>query len=200
MQTALPDIDGNVSQDSFLAFIDEYDVADQAVAEAVGARKDLRKRIRGAGFHLGAFDHTRKEAQKDIDRRNEEDREFRRNMAWLGKPLGFQADWVGAPTEPGPGESGNGANDDAISEHQVHQVELAGLTAGRNGHDRGSNPWGVDPQGVGTFLYQRWDEKWLDGQEEIARRMGPQDPPVRRPRGRPQGSKNRPKDSAAAPE
>jgi hypothetical protein len=194
MQTS---VDGNVTQATFLGFIDEYMVADQAVAEAVGARKDLRQRIKGAGFLLKAFDRTRKEAEKAADVRDAEDREFRRNMAWLGKPLGFQADWVGGSATPAP-IFGNGPDDDAISEHQVHQVELAGLTAGREGKNRDTNPWGED-----SYLRERWDEKWLVGQEEIARRMGPQEAPaggVRRGRGRPPGARNRPKDGAAVPE
>jgi hypothetical protein len=192
MQTTA--VDGNVSQATFLAFIDEYAEADQLIAEAVGARKDLRKRIKGAGLRLSAFDRARAEAEKAAEEREEEDREFRRNMVWLGKPMGHQADFFGG-VEPAVPEGANGVDDEGLSEHQVRQVEQAGLDAGRLGHERGSNPWSA-----GTFLHEHWDEMWLAGQVEEIARMGPQvesAEAVRRGRGRPPGTRNKPKDALA---
>jgi hypothetical protein len=171
----------NVTQATFLQFIDEYHGVDQAVAEAVGMRKDLRKRIRGAGLNLAAFDRARTEAEKSGDKREDEDREFRQYMNWLGKPIGYQADWVGAPPPP------DGEDTAAIAEHQIHQVETHGRAAGEAGHNRGSNPWSP-----GTMLYTVWDESWMAGQEVIARKMGLAETPPRR-RGRPPGARNRPK-------
>jgi hypothetical protein len=192
MQTAVGD--GNITQATFLEFVDEYTTADQLVAEALGARKDLRKRIKGAGLNLSAFDRARAEAEKAADVREEEDREFRRNMDWLGKTLGYQADFFGGG-EPAVPEGANGVDGEGISEHQVRQVEQAGLNAGRLGHERGSNPWSPD-----TFLHEHWDDMWVAGQEEIARSMGPQEESaetVRRGRGRPPGTRNKPKDARA---
>jgi hypothetical protein len=183
---------GNVTQATFLQFVDEYSDVDQAVAQAVGMRKDLRKRIRGAGLNLAAFDRSRAEAEKSGDKREEEDREFRRNMAWLGKPIGFQADWVGAPsTSSGPRP--NGEDTAAVAEHQVHQVEAHGEAAGEAGRERGANPWSP-----GTLLYQTWDTAWMAGQETLARKLGPAEALAPRKRGRPPGARNKPKPGVSA--
>jgi hypothetical protein len=173
MQT--PSIDGNVTQTAFLQLIEEYTDVDQAVHEAVGMRKDLRKRIKGAGFSLAAFDRARKEAEKSEDMRDEEDRQFRRNMAWMGKPLGYQADWIGEPP-PSAGANGPAGDEDQPTQHQVRQVEAAGLAAGRAGVDRADNPWGE-----GSFLSRVWDDQWLAGQQELGANILPS----RRRRGRP---------------
>jgi hypothetical protein len=198
MQTAA--VDGNITQATFLEFIAEYTTADQLIAEAIAARKDLRKRIKGAGLRLRAFDRARAEAEKAADVYLEEDREFRRNMEWLGKPLGHQGDFFGAVPEGANGVAGEAINSSAseydarLSEHQVRQVEQDGLNAGRIGNERGSNPWSA-----GSFLHEHWDEMWLLGQAEIARSMGsPEEPVVRRGPGRPPGVRNKPKDGVRA--
>lgn len=178
------------SQTVLLKLLDEYDDADQAVAEKVGLRKDLRKRILGAGLNLTAFDRARKLADQSGEQRETEDHELRRYMAWMGKPLGHQAEIFAAP-EPGP--SGNGHDDAAVSEHQVHRVDTGGFVAGKAGRDRGGNPWTP-----GTFLYQIWNTGWVRGQEALAQTLV--DEPKRRP-GRPPGAKNKnrsaPPDGAA---
>jgi hypothetical protein len=117
------------------------------------------------------------------------DAEYRRDMAWLGRPLGYQEDWIG-----GPAPQANGEDDDAIAPHQVRQVELAGLRAGHEGNNRDSNPWSED-----SFLHQVWDDHWLAGQAELAGNIGqaPPDGAARRGRGRPPGVRNKPKDQPA---
>jgi uncharacterized protein (UPF0335 family) len=181
---------GNVTQTTFLAFVEELNNADQAVAEAVGMRNDVRKRAHGAGLNMKAVDQARKVAEQSGDKRDQHDRDFRQYMTWFGKPIGFQSDWV----DPAHGSRPNGGEDtSAIAQHQVHQVETAGQAAGEGGHERGANPWSP-----GTFLYQTWDQKWLEGQEAIARRMGPAEAAAPRKRGRPPGAKNKPKHGGAS--
>jgi hypothetical protein len=180
----------NTTQAGFLAFYDEYRDVDDAVAAAVGQRKDLRARIKGAGFGLAAFDRARAEAEKSGERREAEDREYRRNMEWLGKPVGFQST-MGFPRAVQTGEAAssaaNGKDHDAVSEHQRKQVEAGGFACGAAGHARESNPWTP-----GTVLYQTWDISWVSGAEELAQRQVGSDGKRRRPRGRPRGSRNRP--------
>jgi hypothetical protein len=171
---------GNVTRETFVAFFDEAKNADQMVAEAIAARKDLRKRIKGAGLNLPAFDRSRQLAEMSGDRREEEDAALRQMMAWLNMPLGFQADWVG-------GQAARSSNGEDITEQQQHQVSNAGYKAGLDGVDRGRNPWTP-----ATALAAIWDSGWLVGQTEIAERLAPaEDAPKRR--GRPPGSRNRPR-------
>jgi hypothetical protein len=187
MQTT-PEVDGNITQATFIGFINEYSDVDQVVSEALGMRKNLRKRIKGAGLNLVAFDRARAEAARSTEEREEEDREFRRNLAWLGKPLGYQLDWIGGAEAATP----NGEDEAEIAQHQVHQVELAGKQAGEDGRNRSANPWTA-----GSFLHERWDESWLAGQDVLAQRIKPAEPRrARAPRlrGRPPGVRNRPKD------
>jgi hypothetical protein len=180
------DSDGNVTKASFLQFIDEYTDVDAAVAEAVGMRKDLRARIKGAGLNLSAFDRARKEAEKSGERREAEDREYRRNLEWLGKPLGYQST-MGYPEQrpPANGDDRFKAEQAAVSEHQVHQVSDAGHAAGKLGRARDQNPWSP-----GSYLHQVWDGGWNIGAEALAQSRIPE-PEAPKRRGRPLGSRNR---------
>lgn len=192
---AAPPPNSNVTQATFLQFVEELNNADQAVAEAVGMRKDIRKRARGAGLVMSQVDRARKEADKSGDKREMEDREYRRYMMWFGKPLGYQADWI-EPERRASALAGavpNGEDIAAVSEHQQRQVELAGRAAGEAGRDRGVNPWSP-----GTQLYDTWDASWLAGQDVLARKIGPSETSAARKRGRPPGARNKPKSGAAA--
>jgi hypothetical protein len=182
---AAPPRGGNVTQATFLAFIEELDNADQMVAEAVGNRKDTRKRAIGAGLNMKAVDQARKVAEQSGDKRDQHDRDFRQYMVWLSKPMGYQYDWIDPERRPA---SPNGEDLAAVSEHQQHQVEMAGRAAGEAGRDRDRNPWSP-----GHLLHQTWDSAWLAGQEALARKIGPSEAPAPRKRGRPPGSRNRPR-------
>lgn len=175
-----------ISQAMVLELIEELDDADQEVATGVGHRKDVRLKAKGLGINLAALDRARKLATQSGEKREAEDRELRRYMAWMGKPLGHQAEMFDQ-TETA---RGNGIDTAAISEHQVHQVDTGGSVAGKAGHDRGSNPWSP-----GTYLYQIWDTGWMRGQEALAQTLVEE--PKRRP-GRPPGAKNKPKGNAGA--
>jgi uncharacterized protein (UPF0335 family)/ribosome modulation factor len=170
---------GNVSQATLEQFLEELDNADQMVAESVGNRKDVRKRAVAAGIHIKALDQARKVAKQSGDKREEHDRNFRQYMWMMGKPIGFQADWVG-------GVGARATNGEDINELQRRQVSDAGHTAGIDGRDRSSNPWTPS-----TDMAAIWDTGWLSGQTELAERMAPPDAPKKR--GRPPGSRNRPR-------
>jgi hypothetical protein len=183
-------IGGNVTQETFLAYLDEYTEADQVVKEAAGKRKDLRKRIAGSGVNLEAFDRSRKEADKSGERREMEDREYRRYMRWIGKPVGETTPRYGSP-------NGSDAPDDAadspselrpVSDLQRSRVEEAGYAAGAGGQTRNMNPWTP-----GTLLAGDWDQAWQRGADARAEAAANEPQPERRGRGRPRGSRNRPK-------
>lgn len=188
---------GNVTRETFLQFVEELDTADQMVAEAVGNRKDVRKKGRGLGLIMSQVDRARKEAQKAGDRREIEDRDFRQYMLWFGKPLGYQGDLF-APD--GPELRTRPSNGEGISEHQLNQIDAEGRRSGEAGRNRGENPWSP-----GTFSAARWDAAWLEGQAAIAATLqsagalpeGMPGGPQRR-RGRPPGSRNRPKPGDAS--
>jgi hypothetical protein len=191
MQTQ-QDAGSNTTRAGFLQFIDAYTACDAKVAEAVGERKGLRQRIKGAGYTLAAFDRARKEAEKSGDKREAEDREFRRYMDWLGKPLGFQTEMFTDAEAGVRAAAPNGHDLAAVSEHQRNRVRLDGEAAGKGGRDRGTNPWSP-----GTLLYTEWDIAWSTGAEALAQSRVPE-PGTRRGRGRPPGSRNRPKNGQGA--
>jgi hypothetical protein len=184
----IPDTYGNITQATFLQFVDEYMDVDAAVDQAVGMRKDLRKRIKGAGISLAAFDRARRESGKSEDMREQDDREFRRLMAWLGKPIGTQGDLF-EPPPPNDEFEEDGDDEAEYSPDQIYQTESAGRAAGEAGRPRDQNPWGV-----GSTMHARWDQGWMAGQGHLAERMRPESGNgARRGPGRPPGSRNRPK-------
>jgi hypothetical protein len=178
-----PDPGSNVTQETFLAFIEELDNADQMVAEAVGNRKDVYKRAEGAGLNKPALIEARRVAQQSGERRDRHHRDVRQYMLWYGKPIGYQGDLL-APD--GPATRSRSSNGETVSEHQANQIEAEGRNAGEAGRNRSENPWSP-----GTFTAERWDAGWLEGQAAIAATMAP--PETARRRGRPPGSRNRPK-------
>ena len=162
--------EGNMSKASLYEFIDRHQKIDESVEEAqctVRAlkkqRKELRAVIAGAGFTLGVFDETMAKMQQSFEEREAYDRELRRNMAWMGMPLGTQAEMFSEEETAVPPEV------------QLSRVRDAGRTAGKMGRERSANPWPVS-----SLLYATWDENWLVGKEEAAQTTVP----ARRP-GRP---------------
>jgi ribosome modulation factor len=104
-------------------------------------------------------------------------------MAWDRKPLGVQAsmDLTGSQGSPD------------LNVHELKAVDAEGFEAGRTGKKRERNPYTP-----GTEAAQRWDSAWLRGQGEAVERLGKPAPSTpasgeRRGRGRPPGSKNKPK-------
>jgi hypothetical protein len=143
----------DVTQAVSLGFHDQYDDADRAVADAVAERKDLRKKIKASGINMKGFDRARADRVRSGSDREAEDFEYRRQMAWMSKPVGFQATMDDVVDE---GLA-------ALNVHELHRVDNDGFDAGKNGHKRGNNPWTP-----GTEAFQRWDSAWVRGQAEIA--------------------------------
>jgi uncharacterized protein (UPF0335 family) len=161
----------NITQSTFLAFIEELDNADQMVAEAVGNRKDVYKRAEGAGLKKKALIQARKVAEQSGDLRDEHDRDFRLYMLWLGKPIGYQSDWIDLSAGP------------------LHPTARILPRSASTSSTRSSSPDALRarPGAIATpirgrrapLLYQTFDDAWLAGQEVLARKILP---PRRRPR------------------
>lgn len=185
-----------ITSAEFLAYVDRHDVLEerQTAAETVlkdaqaGVRavkrekKDLRKIMAGDGINLAAFDRAMVDEKRSGEEREVEDRRYREFMAWLKKPVGFQQAMEFAPAEP--------------TTHELHKAESGGLEAGKRGDRADSNPWTP-----GTEAFVRFHAGWLRGQAlKVTADIKPAEslvqPAELRRRGRPAGSKNRPKDDA----
>jgi hypothetical protein len=185
MQTATPEFEQNVSRATILEFFDEYDQADNTVAEAVGFRKDLLARMTGEGIRVPAYIQMRKLSRQSGEEREKHDRAVRYYMACIGKPLGIGT--AAAAEAPTPEE------DRSITEHQRRKVHGDGVAAGRAGHARDTNSWSP-----GSLLYAIYDEGWREGAEALAQTTVQEEPAAANgeaaPKrlGRPPGSRNRP--------
>lgn len=176
----------NLTQATYLEFIDAYTDADTAVAEKVNERKALR--VKGKteyGIDLEAFDQMRKLEKQSGEARAATQRAIHQYMAWIGKPLPDGTDDDDRPVkQPAPAE---------INEIQVRQVKTAGFSAGRAGDSRDLNSWSP-----GSLLYQIWDESWHEGRDALAQDQLDK-PEVKPRRGRPKGARNKPKQNGSTP-
>jgi hypothetical protein len=186
-----------ISQADYLRLLEQYDDADQAVADAVAERKDLRAKIKSLGVPLRAWDRARRDAEVSGEKRETEERAYRQMMAWRLKPVGFQASMDLQTEDPGLA---------ALNTHELHFIDGQGFDAGKRGRRRDSNSYTP-----GTEAYQRWDTAWVRGQAEIASTMGGNGAsdaarethaaaaPAPKRRGRPPGAKTRNRKAAAQP-
>ena len=177
----MPDAGVNVTRESLYEFVERETKIDESIEEAQytvralkKTKKDLRALIKATGFTLEVFDETRAKMAMAYEEREANDKELRRNMAWMGMPLGTQSEMFSEEETAVPPEI------------QVSRVRDAGRTAGKLGRERSANPW----QG-GSLLFVEWDSSWLAGAEEAAQSTV-EAPPKRGP-GRP------PKGTSAAP-
>lgn len=129
----------------------EIDEAKAAQKEAVESRKNLRKIIKAAQINLVGFDQARADRDKSGELREEEQAEYHRQMAWMGKPVkaGEQAKFEFEAEQPQPAEI------------QIRRVRDAGRVTGKNGADRNANPWTP-----GTLLWSEFDGAWREGHQE----------------------------------
>jgi hypothetical protein len=177
MQSQQQDVDGNVTQADLQAYLEEYRLADEAVAEKLKDRRSTRQQVKESGFDIDAFDWSRKSAELSGELRERQFYEYRRNLAWMNKPVGngYDPDPNGESVEP----------ETEISDKQRERVEDAGVMAGYDGRERSANPWTP-----GSLLAQDWDNGWQRG--EATRTEEGDDAPKRGP-GRPPGARNKPK-------
>jgi AT hook motif len=172
----------DVSQAISLEFHTEMDDLDTEAKALREARKRLRLRVKQAGINLIGFDRARKDRDRSGIDREALDLEYRRQLAWMSKPVGFQ-----------PHLDLDEAVDEgmqALNVHELHRVDTDGFEAGKAGYKREVNPWSPS-----TEAYQRWDMAWIRG-ASIASTMGngastAAEPP-KRGRGRPRKNAQQP--------
>jgi hypothetical protein len=193
-----------VTQAAYLEMLDKYEDVEERIAEAKGVvadlhaeRKGLRQAIKGMGIPLAAWDDSRADAKISGQVRQEKYAWYVQLMEWQSKPVGYQATMGAEYREP------TDEDKDAISIHHARQIADGGKAAGRAGHERTSNPWSP-----ATYQWQLWDTNWLDGAEELAQRKvasdaakeakeAKQSDDAPKRRGRPAGSRNKPKGNGA---
>jgi hypothetical protein len=154
----MPDAGGNITKEGLYDFIERHEKIDESIGEAqytVRALKKQRKELRGlitaAGHTLSVFDETMAKVAMSFEERESLDRKLRRNMAWLGMPLGTQSEMFTEEEVEVPAEI------------QVSRVRRAGEGAGKAGRERQENPWPA-----GSLLWATWDEGWRVGKEATA--------------------------------
>jgi hypothetical protein len=152
----------NLTQATFLEFVQKYKDINSQIDEWTRARKALRKIMKGVGIDLKEFDNVMKDLAQASDILQERAATRARYLEWLGKPLGYQSTFGF--------DDRSETDDQAVAQHEVTEAYEAGQMGGRNGVDRSRNPWNP-----GTFLHQRYDEGWLAGQEELAAQILPSD-------------------------
>jgi hypothetical protein len=193
----------NVSNETILEFIREATATKRAIEEATGRHRAVLKRAKNAGCNPKIISSAIVSRRQDPAVVVSEVRETVRTFNLVGIEMGSSdlfGGWSGEITEK------------AAEQHSAFSVKEAGYEAGKAGTDRAGNPH--EP---GSPFHQRWDEGWIAGQAAIAARMMPgatqANASRKRPerteatgaapepkrRGRPPGSKNRPKPDAASP-
>lgn len=170
-----------IDQAKFLTWLDEMRELDQQVASVTADRKKKLAVIKaelGGDDEFQAFQRARKDADMSGEARERRELAYRRMMFWQSKPVGWQAS-MDLQSE----------DEDivAVNVHELKRIDHLGEAAGKNGQRRDANPYTP-----GTEYAQRWDSAWLRGQAAIAATLAPDGQQPRR-RGRPPGSRNKPK-------
>jgi hypothetical protein len=157
-------------------YLDRYEEADERVKVANKARKELRTEIEKTGIPLEAWDSFRRDREKPGHLRQRIDAARAQLMEWDLKPVGYQ-----------------GQMEFKAEVADLKRVDGEGFDAGKTGIKREANPFTP-----GTEIFVRWDTAWLRGYAEnpaATQGDGGENGEVRRRRGRPPGSKNKPKDA-----
>ncbi len=171
---------GNLTRASFLEFVERHDAIEEEIADAQETmrsirrrRKDLRKTIEAEGHNIDEFDRALRDAKRSGEEREAADRAYRRNMAWLAKPVGYQTEFDITPAAMAGAEA-----------HEVKRAEREGFKAGKDGDRADRNPWRP-----GSEPFAAWHSSWLRGQaEKVTAEIQPTEP---KRRGRPPRSKNK---------
>lgn len=173
----------NVTQATFLQFLDRKRTVDQRVLEALADRKALDQAVKSAGIPVKVWKRAIVAAGQSGEIREEEDRWYARMMEWQLKPVGFQAT-MDPELDP---------NRAALNVHTLKSIDLEGFEAGKGGRRRDSNTYSP-----GTEAHQRWDTAWLRGQAEIADTLKPT-AEAKRGRGRPRATGGKAPNGKAGP-
>lgn len=174
-----PRTDGsNLQKSTFLQFYDEAVDAKAVLDSARSKYQAIFKRAESVGINRSALSWALKQASRDRDKREIDDRDYRRYMAWLEMPLGTQGGFeFGAGDTSSAGEPETEADKAASEAHRQSAAYHHGVDAGRAGANISSCPFEV-----GSEDAQSWHSGWHAGQGEKVQELAP------RRRGRPRAT------------
>lgn len=156
----MPRADGsNLQKSTFLEIYDEAIDAKAVLDSARGKYQAIFKRAETLGINRSALSWALKQSSRDRDKREIDDRDYRRYMAWLDMPLGTQAGFdFAAPVAPAPESEADKA---ATEAHRQSTAYHQGVDAGRAGANISSCPYDV-----GSEEAQQFHSGWHAGQGE----------------------------------
>lgn len=132
-------------------------------SQAATARyKAGRKRWKGFGLDLKAYDAVQTLRRQDEADVLDDERTRAKYARWVGLELGFQEAFEFAPMTPQ--ETEQRTKNDAIQ---------MGYQAGRRGDPRASNPFADDPGNIG---FAAWEEGWNQGDSDTFNAAAPTAP------------------------
>lgn len=157
---------GNLKKETLLELYDDAVDAKAALDAASGKYRNVIKRAGALGINQAALKRVIAELNRDRDKREIDDRDFRKYMAWLGHPIGHQAEMFANDDAPAP----NGHDPDSGEADEKHGLRVAdreGYTAGKAGANVDSCPYEL-----GSELAQVWHGAWHRAQKEAVHAMG----------------------------
>lgn len=161
----------NVTAACFLEIYDDAIDAKAVLDSARGKYQAVFKKAETLGINRAALSRAIQEAARDRDKREIDDRDFRRYMLWLDKPVGTQADFgfADAPAPNGHAPEPESEADKAATETHVKRVAYhQGFEAGKAGANISACPFGV-----GTEDAQLWTSAWHAAQTEMVHALAP---------------------------
>ena len=164
----------NQRDDQYRNYMDEYSGVESRIQELINERRDLRKKIKDAGFNMKAFDAVRALIDESDERVINFWQDLSSGLVWMNRPIGFQPDLYEATV----------VTDPDLTEDQQRAIGASGHAAGLRGARRDENEWTP-----GSLAHALWDQGFLVGEKELQERLsGETQPEPRRGRGRPAGS------------
>jgi hypothetical protein len=194
--------------DSYTNFMYRLDEAQAELSAALAAcrgprkrLKDLEQEIVAAGINLVAFRRAREDCDLPSAVREQIMQQHHQMMIWNRRPISFQADMFEAP----PAER---------TKAELDRIGRAGYDAGRGGRKSDDNPHraGTEEHALWHNAHKTGYDSFLAEQKRLAESLAgkksakgkPAAAPAaptgeRRGRGRPPGSRNKPKGETAPP-
>lgn len=148
----------NLTQETFVEYFREYSAARTKIEEATAAARAILKRAASVGINTKMLAKARENQRLDRDKVEADMQDLARYHAWLGLPVGTQAEMFG--------DAGDAPKKEVIDEQRIWEAGEAGLAAGKAGKNRTDNP-----HAPGSELYQAWDRAYIAGQETIIEQM-----------------------------
>lgn len=174
----------NLTPNAFLELFETWRTAKRAMGESSSEVMHVKKKMKGAGIDMRAFDMMNKLNDMDTDESATVIKTMLRYATWCGMPFATQTDLTRGMAIEKP-------TDDAKAKHDIARAKDDGYFAGKDGTKREMNP-----HKGGSEAHVQWDMGWIEGQEVIAARMRASGVDGTATQARPRG---RPRKAAAEP-